>query len=160
MRHLVIQEARKQKYSSAFHESGHVVFAYLCGYHCLEMQLMDAADEEGVFSYALLDYGKDEDIALKFIGENAKSDHFRNLSLSERLRNIEVGQRLGRVFTGGSVAVAVYRNGNDVHIPFPMQMDHLDLVKVEYIHSVLAELMVNNDVDFLEQEITGALYTI
>src|SRR5215204_5586171 len=107
MNQLVIKEARKQKNSSAVHESGHVVFAYLCGYHCLEMQLMEIADEEGVFSYALLDYGEDEATALRFIGENANIDQFRNLSLSQRLRNIEVGQRLGRLFTGGSVAVAV-----------------------------------------------------
>src|SRR5215204_288713 len=111
MNQLVIKEARKQKNSSAIHESGHVVFAYLCGYRCLEMQLMEAADEEGVFAYALLDYGEDEDIALRFIVENRQIYQFQNLSLSYRLRNIEVGQRLGRLFTGGSVAVSVYRNG-------------------------------------------------
>lgn len=144
----------------AYSESGRVVFAYLCGYHCSEVQLMRNPYEDGYFSYALIDYGKDSRIALNFIGEKGGSGHFPSLPLAKRLESIEVGQRLARLFIGGSVAAAVYRNKGDVHIPFPMQMDHEDMEKAEHIFSILKEMTVNNDVDFLENEIANALYTL
>jgi hypothetical protein len=160
MHHLLIKQETKQCESCAYKESGHVVFAYLCGYSCIEMQLMKTSDEEGPFTYALIDYGKDTPIALKYVGENANLQHFTSLSLSERFENIETGQRLARIFIGGSVAAAVYRNDGDVHIPLPMQIDYTDLTKVEYIHSVLREMTANSEIDFLENELANALYTL
>lgn len=161
IKHLLIIAQEKQTCEScAYRESGHVVFAYLQGYSCLEMQIMKTADDEGLFSYSLIDYKSDESIALTFIGEKADDQFFRNLSLAQRLQTIEVGGKLARLFIGGSVATAVFRNNGDAQIPIPMQMDYEDLVKVEYIHQVLRVLMVNSEVDFMENEIAGALYTV
>ena len=154
----------KQNFSDceicAYHECGHILFAYLCGYSCKEAQLIDEGNENGFTSYAWIDYGKDFLYASKFTTADNAIDFFRCLALGERLEAIEVGRRLARIFLGGSVAAAVFNNDSNVQIPLPMQIDYMDLIRVEFIHYVIKELSVDKEENFIENGLREALYTL
>jgi hypothetical protein len=80
--------------------------------------------------------------------------------LRERLDAIEVGKRLARIFLGGSVAAAVFNNNGNVQIALPMQIDYMDLVRVEFIHYVIQELSVDKEENFIEHGLRDALYSL
>jgi hypothetical protein len=160
MNELLIKQNFKQCELCAYHESGHILFAYLCGYRCIEAQLIDEGNENGFTSYALIDYGRDAYYASKFTSADNAIDFFKCLALGEKLEAIEVGRRLARIFLGGSVAAAVFNNKGNVHIPLPMQIDYMDLVQVEFIHYVIQELSVDKDENFIEHGLHDALYTL
>jgi hypothetical protein len=160
MNNLITKHKFSQCEICAFHESGHILFAYLCGYSCIEVQLINEGNENGFTSYALIDYGKDSLYASKFTGDEKAIEFFRCLSLGEKLDAMEVGRRLARIFLGGSVAAAVYKNQGNVQIPLPMQMDYIDLVRTEFIHYVIKELTVDKEENFIEHGLQDALYTL
>lgn len=160
MSNLLTKQNFKQCEICAYHESGHVLFAYLCGYSCKEVQLIDEGNENGFTSYALIDYGKDAFYASKFTSGHQTIDYFECLALGEKLEAMEVGRRLARIFLGGSVAAAVFNNKGNVQIPLPMQIDYMDLLQVEFIHYVIKELSVDKEEDFIEHGLHDALYTL
>src|SRR4051812_12456257 len=110
MNNLLTKQYFKQCEICAYHESGHILFAYLCGYTCREVQLIDEENENGFTSYALIDYGKDSLNASKFTTADNAIDFFKCLALGEKLEALETGRRLARIFLGGSVTAAVYNN--------------------------------------------------
>lgn len=160
MNNLLTKENFNQCEICAYHESGHIIFAYLCGYTCKEVQLIDEGNENGFTSYALIDYGKDSYYASKFTTADNAIDFFRCLALGEKLEALEVGRRLARIFLGGSVAAAVFNNRGNVQIPLPMQIDYIDLLRVEFIHYVIQELSVDKEESFIENGLQDALYTL
>lgn len=160
MNNLLTKHNFRQCEVCAYHESGHILFAYLCGYYCKEVQLIEEDNENGFTSYALIDYGKDSFYASKFTTADNPIDFFKCLALGEKLEAIEVGRRLARIFLGGSVAAAVFNNDGNVHIPLPMQVDYMDLVRVEFIHYVVRELSIDKEKNFIEHGLQEALYTL
>lgn len=160
MNNLLTKHNFRQCEVCAYHESGHILFAYLCGYYCKEVQLIEEDNENGFTSYALIDYGKDSFYASKFTTADNPIDFFKCLALGEKLDAIEVGRRLARIFLGGSVAAAVFNNDGNVHIPLPMQVDYMDLVRVEFIHYVIRELSIDKEENFIEHGLQEALYTL
>jgi len=160
MSNLLTKENFKQCKICAYHESGHILFAYLCGYTCREAQLIDEGNENGFTSYAVIDYGNDSYYASKLTSGDNTIDFFKCLALGERLEAIEVARRLARIYLGGSVAAAVFNNAGNVQIPLPMQIDYMDLVRVEFIHYLIKELSVDKDENFIEHGLQDALYTL
>src|SRR5215216_1342944 len=160
MNKLLTKENFKQCEICAYHEAGHILFAYLCGYSCREVQLIEEMNEEGFSSYAMIDYGKDAYLTSRFIGDNPDIEFFKCLSLGEKLESIEVGRRLARVFLGGSVSAAVFNNAGNVQIPLPMQIDFIDLMRVEFIHYVIKEISMDQEELFIENGLQDALYTL
>ena len=154
----------KEKFSEcevcAYHEAGHILFAYLCGYSCREAQLIREDNEAGFSSYAMIDYGKDAYLASRLTSANADIDFFKCLALGEKLESIEVGRRLARIFLGGSVAAAVFNNKGNANIPLPMQIDFMDLMRVEFIHQVIREVSSEGEENFIEYGLQDALYTL
>jgi hypothetical protein len=143
----------------AYHESGHIVFAYLCGYSCMEAQLINRISPEGFSSYALIDYGKDSFIASKLIGQQADYSFFKSLNLSERLDVQEIALRLCRIFLGGSVSTAVFLNEGNPHVPLPLQLDYTDLKRVESIQAILKEMFEENTEDVIENSLKDVIYS-
>lgn len=160
MNNLLTKQHFNQCEICAHHESGHILFAYLCGYTCQEVQLIDEQNENGFTSYALIDYGRDSFYASKFTTADNAIDFFKCLALGEKLEALEVGRRLARIFLGGSVAAAVYNNQGNVQIPLPMQIDYTDLLQVEFIHYVIRELSIDKEEEFIEHGLQDALYTL
>lgn len=159
MNDLLVKEKFSQCEMCAHHEAGHILFAYLCGYSCKEVQLIQD-NEAGFTSYALIDYGKDAYFASKFTEGQADVDFFKCLSLGQRLESIEVARRLARIFLGGSVAAAIFNNKGNVNIPLPMQIDFLDLMRVEFIQYVIKEISTDTEENFIEYGLQDALYTL
>ncbi|HEY6957045.1 MAG TPA: hypothetical protein VI385_17455 [Flavisolibacter sp.] len=160
MNNLLTRHNFNQCEVCAYHESGHILFAYLCGYSCKEVQLINEGNENGFTSYALIDYGKDSYYASKFIGSDTSTEFFKCLALGEKLEAIEVGRRLARIFLGGSVAAAIFNNDGNVQIPLPMQIDYVDLLRVEFIHYVIKEVSIDQEEGFIEHGLQEALYTL
>jgi hypothetical protein len=160
MNQLLTKEKFSQCEVCAYHEAGHILFAYLCGYTCKEVQLIDESNEEGFSSYAIIDYGNDSYLASRFTGQEADIEFFKTLALGEKLECIEVGRRLARIFLGGSVSAAVFNNGGNVQIPLPMQIDLIDLMRVEFIHYVIKEISLDSEDLFIENGLQDALYTL
>jgi hypothetical protein len=143
----------------AYHEAGHILFSYLCGYSCNYVELINTEANEDFSSIVIIDYGKDAEVASKFIA-NANLDYFKTLNLGMKLEAIEVGRRIARIYLGGSVAAAVYNNGGNYQIPLPMQIDVTDLFMVEFISQVLRESSTDVDENFVDYNLQDALYTL
>lgn len=144
----------------AYHESGHILFAYLCGYNCKEAGLIDNNNEEGYSGFAIIDYGHDSYYASRLTGTDASIDFFKSLSFAEKLHAIEIGRRLARIFLGGSISAAVFINDGNPRIPLPIQIDWNDLLKAEFIHNVITELTIDKEENFIEYGLQDALYTV
>lgn len=160
MNNLINRQNFDQCEICAYHESGHILFAYLCGYTCIEAQLINEQNENGFTSYAMIDYGNDAQFVSKFTASDADTEFFRCLSLGQKLEAIEAGRRLARIFLGGSVAAAIFKNEGNVQIPLPMQIDYMDLVRTEFIHYVIRETSVDQEENFIEHGLQDALYTL
>jgi hypothetical protein len=144
----------------AYHEAGHILFAYLCGYACNYVELINSKANEDFSSIVIIDYGRDAELASKFVAANANLDYFKTLSLGMKLEAIEVGRRIARIYLGGSVAAAVYNNGGNYQVSLPMQIDVTDLFMVEFINQVLKESSSDTDENFIEYNLQDALYTM
>jgi hypothetical protein len=143
----------------AYHEGGHILFAYLCGYTCKEVQLVNE-NEEGFTSYSIIDYGKDATIASRFLAEEGDLAFFNLLSLGEKLDAVEVGRRLARIFMGGTVAAAIFKNGGNLNLSLPMQMDFSDMKHAESIRDVIIQISPDKEDFFIENGLRDALYTM
>jgi len=160
MQQLFLQKKFDQCELCAYHESGHILFAYLCGYSCKYVELINDKNENDFTSIAIINYGADSKLASSFIEPDANLDSFESLTLAERLESVEVGQRIVRIFLGGSAAAAVFNNNGDSRIPLPMQIDFTDLLRVEFIQQVLQKLSTDVAGDFVEYCLQDALYTL
>ena len=159
MNYIISKESFDKCEICAYHESGHIVFAYLCGYTCLEVQLINKLTPEGFSSYAMIDYGKDALMASKMIRLNNDPSYFQSLSLPEKLEAVEIGQRLSRIYMGGSVATAVFLNNGNPNIPLPIQLDYTDLFRVENIQNITKELSKNAEDDLIEHTLKDVVYS-
>jgi hypothetical protein len=147
----------KQCTLCAYQESGHILFAYLCGYRCQQAELIEG-NEEDFSSISIFDYGEDAYLVSKFL--ERRTDYFTALSLAERLECIEVGRKLSLFFLGGSVAAAIFNNDGNVQIPLPMQIEYSDLLHVEFIDQVLETLESQAENHLIENRLQDALYTL
>lgn len=160
MENLFLKEKFTKCELCAYHESGHILFAYLCGYSCKYVELINDKNEHDFTSIAVIDYAKDSKMASMFTSPEASLDAFKSFTLAQKLECAEVGRRIVRIFLGGSVAAAVFNNKGDIHIPLPMQIDFTDLLRVEFIQQVLKELSDDLSEDFVEHSLQDALYTL
>lgn len=147
----------KQCTVCAYQESGHILFAYLCGYRCQQAELVEDTSED-FSSISVFDYGEDSVMANKFLAHRA--DFFDHLALDQEFDALEVGRKLSLLFLGGSVAAAIYHNNENVHIPLPMQIEYGDLIQVEFIDQVLGKLDPEHHDNFVENQLQDALYTL
>ena len=143
----------------AYQESGHILFAYLCGYHCLETELVQHPGADDVRSFSVIDYDSDAWLADKFLGDESDVKFFSGLSTAGKMQALETGRKLALVFLGGSVTAAVFTNDGNPQIPLPMQIEYNDLQRVEFIDKVL-QLLADTEENFIENRLQDALYTI
>jgi hypothetical protein len=142
---------------AAYHESGHIVFAYLCGYRCEGVQLERKTEKEMVLwsGHSYIDYGKDCFYVSKFIGGDADVAFFETLHPSEHAEAAAVAHRIAQVFLAGSLAEAIYANNGNTNINFPIDVEWLDLVRVEFLNYALTNLHCNHNAE----EFITALFT-
>jgi hypothetical protein len=138
----------------SFHESSRVVLAYLKGYTCKSIHFLNES-----MSVALIDYGEENTLAASLMG-SASIDYFTQLEWHEKLQVIEVAGRLAQVFVAGSVGRAVYRNQGNPYVNLPLEIDPLDLYKVQYLGSVLTAIDPQYSENFVEDAIRDVLYTL
>ena len=143
----------------SYHESGHILFAYLCGYTCKEAQLVDEANQEGFSSFSIIDYGADTYYASRFI-TTEDLEFFTNLRDEEKQEALAVGRKIARIYMGGSTAATVFQKGGDTNLEIPFQMDFTDLERIEFVCSVFRALGVDEEESFVENNMSDALYTL
>lgn len=148
----------KQCEICAYHEAGHILFAYLCGYTCREAQLVNEENEDGFTSFSIIDYGLDTQYAGRFIGTEDLL-FFTGLGEAEQQKAIAVGRRIARIYMGGSTAATVYQKGSPAELPVPFQMDFTDLERIEFIGMVFQSLGAGEP-NLLEQYMNDARYTL
>jgi hypothetical protein len=145
----------------AYHESGHIIFAYLCGYRCHFAKMTRDKEDNGYTSIALIDYGKDREFAERFNSGTTDLSYFKSLPLGERLACLEAGRRLARIYLGGSSAAAIFNNQGNFPVPLPVQVDYQDLLRTEFIHYVISEVSNEKEEEhFIEHGLQEALYTL
>jgi hypothetical protein len=138
----------------SYHESSRVVLAYLKGYTCKSIHFLNES-----MSVALIDYGEDNNIAASLMG-SATLEYFTELEWHEKLHVIEVAGRLAQIFVAGSVGRAVYLNGGNSFINLPLEVDPVDLFKIDYLSTVLHAIDPQYSENFLEDAIRDVLYTM
>src|SRR5688572_21238275 len=159
MEHSILRTRHQQCDICAYHESGHILFAYLCGYTCKESQLVDESNQEGFSSFSIIDYGADAYYASRFI-TTEDLDFFTNLSDEEKQEALAVGRKIARIYMGGSTAATVFQKGGDTNLSIPFQMDFTDLERIEFVRSVFEALGADEEDNFMEHNMSDALYTL
>lgn len=142
----------------AYHEAGHILFAYLCGYTCKEAQLVDESNEAGFSSFSIIDYGADALYAGKYISTEDPG-FFTGLPEKAQPQAIAVGRKIARMYMGGSTAATIFQNGGnpDLHVPF--QVDFTDFERVDFISTVFRAMCTGED-NLLEHYMNDARYTL
>ena len=138
----------------AYHESSRVVMAYLKGYTCKSIHFLNET-----MSVALIDYGEDNTLAASLMG-SATLDYFTGLEWHEKLQVMEVAGRLSQIFVAGSVGRAIFKNNGNPYVKLPMEIDPIDLYKIQYLESVLHAIDPQYSSNFLEDAIRDVLYTM
>ena len=142
----------------AFQESGHVLFAYLSGYSCLQTELVG---EQGDYSaYSIIDYGRDTRLATLLLNDDHHPWGLNNGKPAEKLELAEACRRLSKIYAGGSVTLAVFRNGGDARVPLPLQMEYSDLKNLEKLRNLMGILSPSTDDQFMDEALQDALYTL
>jgi hypothetical protein len=142
----------------AYHEAGHILFAYLCGYTCKEAQLVDESNDAGFSSYSIIDYGADAVYAGRFIGTEDLS-FFTSLQEEEQQHALAVGRKVARIYMGGSTAATVFQKGGPADLSIPFQMDFTDLERIEFVAMVFRALGADEP-NLLEHYMNDARYTL
>ena len=134
----------------AFHESGHIVMAYLVGFKSDQVALIQ--DDPGS-AFTKFDYGDDPRMThLIAAMQNYSNDpsFYSELADNIKAKTAEVAERIALTLVGGPVCEAFYRTGIDFNGELDIEMSGPDLMTINSIDFCLQQNVTNHDPNFVE----------
>ena len=162
----VTEKNRNLHEVAAFHESGHIVMAYLKGYRCNYVELSEEDPGNGV---SMMDYGADLELADAIINSKVSARIFNELPKKDRARGCGTAQTLVEIFLAGSCAETIHQHKRiykrKVEIDFSLSdiqgVDRTDyfltLLSIESPENYIQDLVVQTFQFLLKDEIWQAV---
>jgi hypothetical protein len=130
----------------AFHESGHIIMAYLVGFKAQSVAL--SIDEPGV-GCTKFDYGQDALLIASILNAINDGGFFNSLPIEIKKRSLLTATRISHTLLGGPLAEALYKVGIDFVGNLEIDMRGPDVVSVENADYFLSCIDKNHRSDFL-----------
>jgi hypothetical protein len=128
-----------QEEQNAYHESGHILMAYLSGFKCENVTLLQ--DGSGN-AFTRFDYGnpKLNLLIAAIVNFNEDSEMYNSLSPNLKSETKLAALKMGGTLLGGSVAEHLFKSGSDFKGELEMEISGPDLTRVLSIYSLLLSL--------------------
>ena len=143
----------------AFHESGHIIMAYLSKFKADNVSLILNDPGSG---FTKFDYGDFRITLLIAAMQNYSKDPSIFNELDSNIKNAasQVGFKIAGTLMGGPVSEAFYKSGIDFNGELPIEMSGPDLMTVESIDLCLSQKTLNHDPNFINNTLTGVVSLI
>jgi hypothetical protein len=123
---------------AAYHESGHIVFAYFVGFGCtgISLDYGEAGD-----AWTKMDYGEDTLLATAILNYDQHPEIFDGLPSSMTPSSPGLAHRLCSMICGGPITEAFFTHGIEFKGDLGVEMGGPDLQRVRSIDLFLAHLL-------------------
>jgi len=136
----------------AYHESGHIIMAYLSGFRSDEVTLILTDPGSG---FTKFDYG-DARITLLIAAMQNFDDHpniYNNLDSNLKNGSAQVALKISGILMGGPVSEALYKSGVEFRGSLPIEMAGPDLVHVQSIDLCLSQNIPNHNPNYINESL-------
>ena len=141
----------------AYHESGHIVIAYLSGYECDSVELLN---HEAGTGKTRMNYGDDLMLFASITNCKTDPDFFNSLDKTQKSQSTGVSHRAATILLGGSAAESAYLNGGKVEGNMPVEVSGPDLERVDNIHFFLSQIKSDHDPNYIQETLRKVLLII
>ncbi len=137
----------------AYHESGHIIMAYLSKFNADNVSLILNDPGSG---FTKFDYGDIRITLLIAAMQNYSKDPSIFNELDSNIKNAasQVGFKIAGTLMGGPVSEAFYKSGIDFNGGLPIEMSGPDLLTVESIDLCLSQKTLNHNPNFIYNTLT------
>lgn len=137
----------------AFHESGHIVMAYLSKFKADESKLIQGDPGSG---FTKFDYGDPRITLLIAAMQNYSNDPsiFNTLDSNIKKAAPQVAFKIVGTLMGGPVSEAFHKEGIDFEGNLPIEMSGPDLLTAQSIDLCLSRNFTNHSPDFIIESLT------
>jgi hypothetical protein len=141
-----------QEEQNAYHESGHILMAYLSGFKCENVTLLQ--DGSGN-AFTKFDYGNPNLNLLiaAIVNFNEDSEMYNSLSPNLKSQTQLASLKMGGTLLGGSVAEHLFKSGSDFKGELEMEISGPDLTRVLSIDSLLSSLNLTHNPNYIATEL-------
>ena len=141
-----------QEEQNAYHESGHILMAYLSGFKCENVTLLQ--DGSGN-AFTKFDYGNPNLNLLiaAIVNFNEDSEMYNSLSPNLKSQTQLASLKMGGTLLGGSVAEHLFKSGSDFKGELEMEISGPDLTRVLSIDSLLSSLNLAHNPNYIAKEL-------
>ncbi len=123
----------------AFHESGHIVIAYLSRYKCDSVTILQDGSGNG---FTKFDYGNNSmtELIASLVNFSEYPEIFGSLPANVKAVAPQVAFKISGTLLGGPVSEALYKAGVEFEGDLPIEIVGPDLIRVSSIHHLLSTI--------------------
>jgi hypothetical protein len=135
---------------TAYHESGHIVIAYLVGYTCDYAKLLIDTEGDGQTS---INYGEDLLLIAGITNCMDEPDIFNELPNPVKKQSPGIARRIATILVAGSAAEAVFLN-EVVREEVALELSGEDLRRIVNVEYLLKQIIKEHPDDYTHQRLT------
>jgi len=141
---------------TAFHESGHIIFAYITGYLCDGCELLKNGDGK-----TLLNFGSDLLLIAGITNCIEEPELFNGLDRKVKAHYPIVSNRIIRILLAGSIVESAFVNGGVIKDNMEVEVSGPDLIKANNVNELLFQLKKEkHDSNFIQNTMSDLFIMI
>ncbi|TKB96960.1 hypothetical protein [Pedobacter cryophilus] len=142
-----------QEEQNAYHESGHILMAYLSGFTCENVTLLQDGSGNAFTKFNYGNYNINILIAA-IVTFNEDSEMYNSLPANLKSQTQLAAIKIGGTLLGGSVAEHLFKSGSDFKGQLEIEISGPDLTRVLSINSLLSSLnSKTHDINYIANEL-------
>ena len=141
---------------TAYHESGHIILAYLTGYEVLECEVLQNGDGKTTF-----EYGKDLLLIAAITNCKEEPEMFNELPKEIKVNCLTVSNKIISILLAGSVAESMFLNNGVIDENMNVEISGPDLIRSENVDHFLSEIKKEqHDSNYIQNNMTELFNTM
>lgn len=140
----------------AYHESGHIVMAYLSRFSCEGVAILQDGSGDG---YSKFNYGHPRitELVAAIVSYQEHPQFYHSLSPEVKSATEIMAYKMCGTLIGGAVSEALYKAGPDFIGDLPVEFSGPDLLRINSIQSLLSQIVSGHPRDYVEEQMTGII---
>ncbi|MBN9295661.1 MAG: hypothetical protein J0I41_01565 [Filimonas sp.] len=136
----------------AYHESGHIVMAYLSKFKCDSVTIIQDGSGNG---FTKFDYGKSPmtELITSIVNFSEYPEMFNSLPPTVKIYAPDVAFKICGVLLGGPVSEAIYKAGIEFEGNLPIEVMGPDLLRVNSIHHLLSSIDIHHKPNYIKENL-------
>lgn len=141
----------------AYHESGHIIMAYLVGFISEQVTLLQ--DDPGS-GFTRFNYGQDNFLITSILNAQNDGAFFNSLPPQTKARSPQAAFKISNTLLGGPVTEALHKFGVDFQGNLEIDMRGPDLISVTNIDYFLSHIDQQHRTDFIQHSLSQVINII